>query len=139
MHAKGDTAINTICCIGAGILGVPNCAVIACEHPDIQVSVVDDDIDVITSWNSDIPPINEVSQINFIICMTVVMISMIYMLFLSKPGFQELLTQCLGRNLVISSDVDRRIAEADIILICVKTPAKSLGIGRVRVDKYFRL
>ena len=45
----------------------------------------------------------------------------------------DLLKICNGKNLTISSEVDMHLADADIILICVKTPAKSLGVGRVNL------
>uniref|UniRef100_A0A5K3EJF8 UDP-glucose 6-dehydrogenase n=1 Tax=Mesocestoides corti TaxID=53468 RepID=A0A5K3EJF8_MESCO len=97
-----------ICGVGAGILGVPVCAVIASQFPEFSVSVVDDDNSLVDQWNS---------GSNYPI---------------SELGLEELLKKCKGRNLVISSEVDRYLADADIILICVKTPAKSLGVGRGR-------
>ncbi|KAL7065530.1 hypothetical protein AAHC03_05751 [Spirometra sp. Aus1] len=96
-----------ICGIGAGILGVPTCAVLAMKCPEMQVCVVDEDQDLINRWNSEYLPIDE-------------------------PGLRDVLKKCIGVNLTISADVDRHLSDADIILICVNTPAKSLGVGRGR-------
>ncbi|EUB58782.1 UDP-glucose 6-dehydrogenase [Echinococcus granulosus] len=97
-----------ICGVGAGILGVPVCAVIASKCPEYSVSVVDCDRDIINQWNNgpDYP--------------------------ISEVGLDDLLKQCNGKNFIISSEADAYLADADIILICVKTPAKSLGVGRGR-------
>lgn len=53
--------IANICCIGAGYVGGPTCAVIASKCPDIQVNVVDMSIERIQAWNSSNLPIYEVS------------------------------------------------------------------------------
>ncbi|KAM7537023.1 hypothetical protein Aperf_G00000078461 [Anoplocephala perfoliata] len=97
-----------ICGVGVGILGVPVCSLIASKCPEFSVSVVDNDKVLVGQWNKgcDHP--------------------------ISEPGLDELLKQCVGRNLTISSDVDAYLKDADIILICVKTPTKSLGFGRGR-------
>ncbi|VDN15783.1 unnamed protein product [Dibothriocephalus latus] len=59
----GDNQVQPrkICGIGAGILGVPTCAVLAIQCPEIQVHVVDEDQDLVTRWNSEYLPIDEVS------------------------------------------------------------------------------
>ncbi len=44
--------ISNICCIGAGYVGGPSCAVIASKCPHIQVNVVDLCQDRINAWNS---------------------------------------------------------------------------------------
>nr|CDS29204.1 UDP glucose 6 dehydrogenase [Hymenolepis microstoma] len=97
-----------ICGVGAGILGVPICSVIASKCPEFSVSVVDNDKAIIDQWNggSEYP--------------------------ITEPGLENLLKKCVGKNLSISSDVDTYLKDADIILICVKTPTKSLGFGRGR-------
>lgn len=53
--------VTKICCIGAGYVGGPTCAVIAekCHH--IRVVVVDSNVERIRAWNSDVLPIYEVS------------------------------------------------------------------------------
>ncbi|VDO13438.1 unnamed protein product [Rodentolepis nana] len=108
-----------ICGVGAGILGVPICSVIASKCPEFSVSVVDNDKAIIDQWNKGSEhPITEAN---------------LYSLFLQLfPGLENLLKECLGKNLSISSDVDTYLKDADIILICVKTPTKSLGFGRGR-------
>jgi len=52
--------ITNICCIGAGYVGGPTCAVIACKCPEIVVNVVDEIPQRIAMWNSDKLPIFEV-------------------------------------------------------------------------------
>jgi UDP-N-acetyl-D-mannosaminuronate dehydrogenase len=55
--------ISNICCIGAGYVGGPSCAVIASKCPHIQVNVVDLSQDRINAWNSNKLPIFEVCLI----------------------------------------------------------------------------
>jgi UDPglucose 6-dehydrogenase len=53
--------IQKICCIGAGYVGGPTCAVMAFKCPDIEITVVDLSKDRIDQWNSnDKLPIYEV-------------------------------------------------------------------------------
>ena len=52
--------IERICCIGAGYVGGPTCAVIAKKCPNITVNVVDIAEQRIALWNSDQLPIYEV-------------------------------------------------------------------------------
>lgn len=93
-----------ICCIGAGYVGGPTCAVIAQKCPDITVTIVDINADRIQQWNSDNLPIFE-------------------------PGLYEVIKETRGRNLFFSSEVDRNIEEADMIFVSVNTPTKKYGIG----------
>lgn len=53
-------AIKKICCIGAGYVGGPSCAVIALKCPEIEVTVVDKNAHRISQWNSNKLPIFEV-------------------------------------------------------------------------------
>lgn len=52
--------ISKICCIGAGYVGGPTSSVMALMCPDIQVTVVDQNIERINQWNSNKLPIYEV-------------------------------------------------------------------------------
>ncbi len=52
--------IKTICCIGAGYVGGPSCAVMASKCPHIQINVVDLNQERIDAWNSSNLPIFEV-------------------------------------------------------------------------------
>lgn len=54
-------SINKICCIGAGYVGGPTCAVIADKCSHIRVCVVDSNPARIKQWQSDQLPIYEVS------------------------------------------------------------------------------
>ena len=53
--------VEKICCIGAGYVGGPSCAVIALKCSHITVTVVDLSQTRIDQWNSDRLPIFEVS------------------------------------------------------------------------------
>jgi UDPglucose 6-dehydrogenase len=82
-------------------------AMIALKCPDIEVEVVDINAQRIAEWNSDRLPVFE-------------------------PGLDDVVRQCRGRNLKFSTEVDRAIAESDIIFVSVNTPTKSYGIGAGR-------
>jgi len=96
--------MSNILCIGAGYVGGPTMAVIANNCPHHKVTVVDINEEKIAAWNSDKLPIYE-------------------------PGLDELVRCARGRNLFFSSEVDRNIAEADIIFVSVNTPTKTFGQG----------
>ncbi|KAL5032185.1 hypothetical protein BDV3_000777 [Batrachochytrium dendrobatidis] len=93
-----------ICCIGAGYVGGPTCAVIAFKCPDIQVTIVDLNQARIDAWNSNELPIFE-------------------------PGLDDVVKAARGRNLFFSTNVDKAIEEADIIFVSVNTPTKKSGMG----------
>ncbi|KAG8531341.1 uncharacterized protein KY384_002970 [Bacidia gigantensis] len=102
--------IRHICCIGAGYVGGPTCAVIAHKAPHIQVDVVDLNAKRIAAWNSNHLPIYE-------------------------PGLQEMTqlprdgTPDRPSNLFFTTDVKSSIAKADLIFLCVATPTKYTGTG----------
>jgi len=96
-----------ICCIGAGYVGGPTCAIIASKCPDIHVTVVDVSSERIDAWNSDALPIFE-------------------------PGLDEIVRKIRNRNLFFSTDTKKAIQEADLIFISVNTPTKSYGFGTGR-------
>ncbi|RSH80042.1 UDP-glucose 6-dehydrogenase 1 [Apiotrichum porosum] len=96
--------VKKICCIGAGYVGGPTCAVIALKCPNIQVTIVDLNQARIDAWNSDNLPIYE-------------------------PGLDEVVKTARGKNLFFSTDVDKAIAEADLIFVSVNTPTKKSGVG----------
>jgi len=99
--------IKSVCCIGAGYVGGPTMAIIAKYCPDIQVNVVDINPERISQWNerdlSDLP---------------------VY-----EPGLKEIVEKCRGKNLNFSTNMEKYIAEADLIFISVNTPTKTRGIG----------
>ncbi|KAM0682978.1 hypothetical protein MDAP_001388 [Mitosporidium daphniae] len=95
---------HSICCIGAGYVGGPTCAVIAEKCPDVLVTIADINSARISQWNSNSLPIYE-------------------------PGLSEIVFRCRGRNLFFTDDVDKAIENADIIFIAVNTPTKKSGIG----------
>jgi UDPglucose 6-dehydrogenase len=93
-----------ICCIGAGYVGGPTCAVLAKMCPEIQVTIVDLNQRRIDGWNSSNLPIYE-------------------------PGLDEVVFACRGKNLFFSTEVDKAIQEADMIFVSVNTPTKKQGMG----------
>jgi UDPglucose 6-dehydrogenase len=93
-----------ICCIGAGYVGGPSCAVIAYKCPDVKVTIVDLDQQKIDLWNSNILPIYE-------------------------PQLLEIVQKCRGKNLFFSTDIVKSIIESDIIFVSVNTPTKKQGVG----------
>lgn len=103
--------ITKICCVGAGYVGGPTSAVIAVKNPDIQVTVVDYDAKRIAAWQSDELPIYEPGLMEVV-----------------KPARDGISNKRIP-NLFFSTDVDRGIAEAELILLSVNTPTKMLGQG----------
>jgi UDPglucose 6-dehydrogenase len=93
-----------ILCIGAGYVGGPTMAVIAKNCPQHRVVVVDINEARINAWQSDKLPIFE-------------------------PGLDEVVRCARGRNLFFSTEINRNIAEADIIFVSVNTPTKTFGQG----------
>ncbi|KAG8933329.1 UDP-glucose 6-dehydrogenase 1 [Tulasnella sp. 417] len=98
--------VKKICCIGAGYVGGPTCAVIALKCPQIQVTIVDLNQARVDAWNS--PDYN---------------------LPIYEPGLLEVVKEARGRNLFFSTDVDKGIREADLIFVSVNTPTKKSGVG----------
>lgn len=79
-------------------------AVIAYKCPSVVVTVVDVSVPRITAWNSDQLPIYE-------------------------PGLDDVVKQCKGKNLFFSTEVEKHVAEADIVFVSVNTPTKTQGLG----------
>ncbi|KAG2073903.1 nucleotide sugar dehydrogenase [Suillus decipiens] len=98
--------IKQICCIGAGYVGGPTCAVIALKCPHIRVTIVDLNQARIDAWNS--PD---------------------FKLPIYEPGLEDVVRKARGRNLFFSTDVDKGIRDADLIFVSVNTPTKKSGVG----------
>ena len=96
-----------ILCIGAGYVGGSTMPIIASHCPDHRFVVVDINEARIAAWQSDQLPIYE-------------------------PGLDEIVRQTRGRNLFFSTEINRHIAEADIIFVSVNTPTKTFGQGAGR-------
>jgi UDPglucose 6-dehydrogenase len=96
--------MTNILCIGAGYVGGPTMAVIAKHCPQHRIVVVDINEARIAAWQSDKLPIYE-------------------------PGLAEVVRETLNKNLFFSTDVNRNIAEADVIFVSVNTPTKTFGQG----------
>jgi len=99
-------AVTKICCIGAGYVGGPTCAVIALKCPHITVTIVDLNQARVDAWNSTD-----------------------FKLPIYEPGLEDVVRQARGRNLFFSTDVDKGIEEADLIFVSVNTPTKKSGVG----------
>jgi UDPglucose 6-dehydrogenase len=93
-----------ILCVGAGHVGGPTMAVIAQKCPQHRVVVVDINEARIAAWQSNQLPIYE-------------------------PGLEEVVYATRDKNLFFSTEVDRHMAEADIIFVSVNTPTKTFGQG----------
>ncbi|KAL9271972.1 UDP-glucose 6-dehydrogenase 1-like protein [Drosera capensis] len=93
-----------ICCIGAGYVGGPTMAVIAANCPEMTVAVVDISASRINAWNSEQLPIYE-------------------------PGLDNVVKDCRDKNLFFSTDVEKHVADADIVFVSVNTPTKTRGLG----------
>ena len=102
--------VRKICCIGAGYVGGPTCAVMANKNPHIEITVVDLNEHRINAWNSSELPIYE-------------------------PNLAEITTVARDGlpdrqpNLFFSTDVESAIATADIVFVSVNTPTKLNGLG----------
>lgn len=96
--------MKNILCIGAGYVGGPTMAVIAKHCPEYRIVVVDINAEKIDAWNSDWLPIYE-------------------------PGLKEIVFSVRGKNFFFSTEIDKNIAEADIIFVSVNTPTKTFGKG----------
>lgn len=98
--------VKTICCIGAGYVGGPTCAVIALKCPHIKVIIADLNQARIDAWNS--PD---------------------YKLPIYEPGLEDVVRATRGKNLFFTTEVDNAIEAADLIFVSVNTPTKKGGVG----------
>jgi UDPglucose 6-dehydrogenase len=99
--------MTNILCIGAGYVGGSTMPIIASHCPKHRIVIVDINEARIAAWQSDQLPIYE-------------------------PGLDEIVRQTRGKNLFFSTDINRHIAEADIIFVSVNTPTKMFGQGAGR-------
>ena len=100
-------SIKNICCIGAGYVGGPTMAVIASHCPNIQINVIDINEERIKAWNDE--NLNNLP--------------------IFEPGLESLIRKCRNKNLHFSCNVQKHIANADMIFISVNTPTKEKGLG----------
>jgi len=99
--------MTNILCIGAGYVGGSTMPVLASHCPEDRFVIVDINEARIAAWQSDQLPIYE-------------------------PGLDEIVQQTRGRNLFFSTEINRHIAEAEIIFVSVNTPTKTFGQGAGR-------
>ena len=102
-----EFSIKNICCIGAGFVGGPTMAVMACKCPDIVFHVVDINEKRIESWNNE-----DLSKLPIF-----------------EPGLKEIIENTRNKNLFFSTNVKEAIETSDIIFISVNTPTKKRGLG----------
>ena len=100
--------VSQVCCIGAGYVGGPTCAIIAGKNPNLRVTVVDKDKARIEAWNSQHLPVYEPG--------------LLQMVELARDG-----TDGRVPNLSFSTDVSSAIDAAQLIFIAVNTPTKTCG------------
>jgi len=93
-----------ILCIGAGFVGGPTAAMIACKCPQYRVTVVDTNKERIAQWNSAALPVYE-------------------------PGLDAIVKAKRGKNLFFETDIPTAIRDNEIIFVCVNTPTKTFGAG----------
>jgi UDPglucose 6-dehydrogenase len=79
-------------------------AVIAQKCPEIEVVVVDLSASRIDAWNSDKLPIYE-------------------------PGLDDVVKACRDCNLFFSTNIEKHVADAEILFLAVNTPTKTSGLG----------
>ena len=99
--------VKTICCIGAGYVGGPTMAVIAYKCSHLKVIVVDLNKEKIDSWNNE-----DLTKLP------------VY-----EPGLKDIIKRCRGRNLFFETEIEKSIAESDMVFISVNTPTKESGLG----------
>ncbi|TIA50967.1 nucleotide sugar dehydrogenase [Aureobasidium pullulans] len=125
--------VKNICCIGAGYVGMcrtdalrnsalteylggPTAAIIALKNPDIVVNVADLNASRIRKWNSKHLPVHEPGLIDVV--------------RVARDGTKgSLASEERQPNLFFTTDVQRSVEQADIILLSVNTPTKTSGIG----------
>ena len=125
--------IRKVTCLGSGFVGGPTSAIMALKS-DVIVTVVDINAERIAYWKSDTLPIYEPGLDTIV--------------YLARDGIKHSEGHFAGRDdfihsvalenvqiprrpsLFFSTDVDRAIEEADLILVCVNTPTKSNGLGK---------
>jgi UDPglucose 6-dehydrogenase len=102
--------------------GGPTAAVLALQNPNIRVHVVDKDSQRIGRWNSKHLPVHEPGLDSVV---------RIARDGLKRTHFVDGSIEVPERspNLFFSTDVERSVAQADIVFISVNTPTKSCGIG----------
>lgn len=81
-----------VVCLGAGYVGGPTMAMIAHKCEDVEVTVLDINPERIAAWNSGSLPIFE-------------------------PGLDKIVFERRGKNLFFSTEVERCIAEAELVFI----------------------
>ncbi|KAK2025685.1 nucleotide sugar dehydrogenase [Colletotrichum zoysiae] len=118
--------VQNVCFVGAGFVGGPTAALIALHNPGLTVNVVDLNAERIAAWNSPHLPIHEAGLPKIV--------------RIARDGTNETTAflPSAGKavklaprkpNLTFTTDVERCINEADIVLICVNTPTKTYGLG----------
>ena len=112
----------------AHILLGPTSAVTAFKS-DVEVTVVDINTERIREWNSDILPIYEPGLHEIVVAardgIDSELVDSQHAEHRGQPG-----QGCRRRNLIFSTNIERAIADADLIFVCVNTPTKSNGIGK---------
>ena len=108
MSLSLEKRITKISCIGAGYVGGPTMAVIADKCPHIKVVVLDINEERIEAWNS-----NNYDELPVF-----------------EPGLKEIVLRSRGKNLFFSTEINKNIADSDIVFLSVNTPTKLSGLDQ---------
>jgi UDPglucose 6-dehydrogenase len=111
--------------------GGPTAAILALHNPQTIFSVVDKDPVRIQQWNSKHLPIHEVGLPEIIrICRDGTRSFTVPSnpdVFVEQKG--DIYIPARAPNLVFSTDVEKCMRDADMIIIAVNTPTKNYGLG----------
>ncbi|TEY73302.1 hypothetical protein BOTCAL_0080g00300 [Botryotinia calthae] len=132
--------VQNVCCVGAGYVGGPTAAILALQNPQIKFTVVDKDTSRIKQWNSKHLPIHEPGLSEIIrICrdgsraFSISHDQSTENAESSSEEFSEhtnhIRIPSRSPNLSFSDNIEKRLGEADMIMIAVNTPTKTYGIG----------
>ncbi|KAK6074580.1 nucleotide sugar dehydrogenase [Seiridium cupressi] len=111
MAKDAPEPVSHICFIGAGYVGGPTAAIIANQFPHIQVTVVDRDAGRINAWQSDTLPISEKGLLEIV------------------QETRDGAGKSRRPNLHFTTQLERSIQQADVIMVSVDTPTKRGGTG----------
>ncbi|PQE14941.1 UDP-glucose 6-dehydrogenase protein [Rutstroemia sp. NJR-2017a WRK4] len=132
MSSSPYSTLKNVCCVGAGYVGGPTAAILALNNPLIKFSVLDKDPLRIQQWNSKHLPIHETGLPEIIrICRD----GTRSFTLPSNPDLkggvmkEDIHIPARSPNLFFSTDVEKCMREADMIIIAVNTPTKNYGIG----------
>ncbi|MCJ1382451.1 UDP-glucose 6-dehydrogenase 1 [Xylographa soralifera] len=125
--------IKKVTCLGSGFVGGPTSAVMALKS-DVEVTVVDISPERIAAWNSMTLPIYEPGLDSIVYAARDGITSPSGYIPGQENGLHtlgvDIMQDFRQPSLLFSTDIEKAIDEADLILVCVNTPTKSDGVGK---------